>query len=88
MRYISAAQAAKKWKITAKRVQVLCKEERIPGIRRVGRIWKIPESAEKPADARIKSGKYVGMRRARACCNRSAEGDETNGKTGAINSRD
>ncbi|MEG2072661.1 MAG: DNA-binding protein [Oscillospiraceae bacterium] len=61
MQYISATQAAEKWGITPKRVQVLCKEGRISGVMRVGRTWIVPENAEKPADARIKSGRYIGF---------------------------
>ncbi|RFT23197.1 DNA-binding protein, partial [Bifidobacteriaceae bacterium GH022] len=26
---------------------------------RIGRTWAIPDDAQKPADARIKSGKYI-----------------------------
>ena len=59
MNYISAIQAAEKWGISRKRVTVLCKEGRIPGAQMAGATWIIPEDAEKPADARIKSGKYV-----------------------------
>lgn len=62
MEYISAKQTAQKWGVTVKRVQVLCKENRIPGAARVGRTWIIPNTAEKPVDARIKSGSYVGAR--------------------------
>lgn len=40
-------------------VQVLCKENRFPGIIMIGRTWAIPDVAEKPVDARIKSGKYI-----------------------------
>lgn len=59
--YISAAQAAEKWGITVKRVQVLCKENRIHGVERIGREWLIPKDSEKPADARIKNGEYIGF---------------------------
>jgi len=31
----------------------------IPGAQQAGSRWIIPEDAEKPADARIKSGKYI-----------------------------
>ena len=60
MDYISVAQAADKWGVTSKRVQVLCRENRIKGVERVGRAWLIPKNAQKPVDARIKSGKYIG----------------------------
>lgn len=41
------------------RIQILCGKGRIPGAMRVGAFWVIPEDAPKPADARIKSGKYI-----------------------------
>lgn len=59
MEYISISQAAEKWGITPRRIQVLCKQERIPGATRIGFVWAIPKDAEKPKDARVKSGKYI-----------------------------
>jgi len=59
MEYMSISQAAEKWGITPRRIQVLCAQERIPGATRIGFVWAIPKNAEKPKDARIKSGKYV-----------------------------
>lgn len=55
MNYISVKQAAKNWNLTPRRVQVLCNQNRIKGIQRVGSIWTIPENAEKPEDARRKT---------------------------------
>ena len=59
MEYMSISQAAEKWGISPRRIQVLCKQERIPGASRMGYVWAIPVDAEKPKDARVKSGKYV-----------------------------
>lgn len=59
MEYMSITQAAEKWGITSRRIQVLCKQGRIPGTIRIGYVWAIPDDASKPADARIKSRKYV-----------------------------
>lgn len=59
MEYISISQAAKKWDISPRRIQVLCSQNRIPGATRVGYVWAIPKDARKPVDARIKSGKYM-----------------------------
>ena len=42
-----------------RRIALLCSEGRIAGAQRVGASWGIPESAEKPLDARVKSGKYI-----------------------------
>lgn len=60
MEYISVTEAASKWGLSRRRVLTLCAEDRIPGVSRLGSIWMIPKDAEKPADARIKSGKYIG----------------------------
>ncbi len=59
MKYLSVTQTAEKWGITQRRIQTLCNEERIQGAVRIGHIWVIPENAPKPADARIRSGKYI-----------------------------
>ena len=52
MDYISIAEAAEKWGITRRRVQVLCNTNRIPGLTKFGKAWAIPKDATKPADAR------------------------------------
>lgn len=52
MLYISAQEAANRWRITKRRVQVLCASGRVDGAVRVGNMWILPENAEKPADAR------------------------------------
>lgn len=57
--YVTIQETAKKWGISERRVNVLCSEGRIEGAVKFGNTWAIPEKAEKPADARIKSGKYV-----------------------------
>ena len=59
MNYLSIAETAGKWGITKRRIQVLCNENRIPGAMRIGTVWAIPADAEKPKDARIKSGLYI-----------------------------
>ena len=56
MNYISASQAAKKWNITQRRVQVLCSEGRIHGAFKIGTFWAIPEETDKPCDERKKDG--------------------------------
>ena len=59
MKYLSTFEAAGKWGISHRRVSILCNQDRIPGAQRAGSRWIIPEDAEKPADARIKTGKYI-----------------------------
>lgn len=55
MEFISAREAAQKWKITQRRVSVLCSEGRIKGVAMVGNMWIIPANVEKPSDARVGS---------------------------------
>lgn len=59
MGFISTIDAGKKWNLSKRRIAVLCSEGRITGAQKIGNTWLIPEDAEKPADARIKSGKYI-----------------------------
>lgn len=54
MKYITASQAAEKWNISQRRVQILCSSDRIEGVFKLGDNWAIPEDAEKPSDGRIK----------------------------------
>ena len=59
MEYLSIKQTSEKWGITVRRIQVLCKEGRIPGAAKIGSYWAIPADTKKPNDLRIKSGKYI-----------------------------
>ena len=51
---MTANQASKKWKISQRRVQVLCADGRIPGVFKLGEAWAIPVDVEKPTDNRRK----------------------------------
>lgn len=59
MEYMSCPEAAKKWGISERRVQVLCRENRILGVSKLGYMWMIPKDAEKPIDGRTKQGKEL-----------------------------
>lgn len=61
--YINISEAAEKWGISTRRVQVLCKNGRIEGAAKLGREWVIPATAEKPGDDRFVNGKYVAWRK-------------------------
>lgn len=52
MGWMTAAEAAREWGVTPRRVQILCAEGRVTGAERFGRAWRIPEGAPKPADPR------------------------------------
>jgi hypothetical protein len=71
MDYMTIAEASGKWGLSARRIQVLCAQGRIPGTERLGYCWAIPKNATKPTDARIKNGKYIGSSR------KSREGTST-----------
>lgn len=52
MDFITTSEAAKKWCISARRVAILCAENRISGVAKIGKTWLIPKNAEKPFDKR------------------------------------
>ncbi len=54
---ISVQQAAEKWNISQRTVQYWCRSGRIPGAELNGRVWLIPDDAQKPADNRRKDAK-------------------------------
>lgn len=62
MNYISVSEASKKWKISDRRIRVLCNDGRIEGAIKIGRNWSIPSGAVKPIDGREgKKKKYLGL---------------------------
>ena len=54
MDYLTASEISKIWNISSRRIGVLCTEGRIDGAVKKGKMWLIPENAQKPADARFK----------------------------------
>ena len=54
MEYLTAAEVAKKWNISSRRVTLLCNEGRVDGAIKKGFMWLIPESSTKPIDPRKK----------------------------------
>ncbi len=59
MAYISTAEVSSKWGISERRIVQLCSENRVKGAQLIGKTWLIPDVAQRPIDARIKSGKYA-----------------------------
>lgn len=51
MDYMTTSEIGKVWGISARRVQILCKDGRIKGVIFKG-IWLIPSDAKKPVDPR------------------------------------
>lgn len=61
--YMSIKEVAEKWKITPRRVRVLCETGRINGASKLGREWAIPSDAERPIDGRVTTGEYKNWRK-------------------------
>lgn len=57
MQYLSAAEAAKKWKISERSVRNYCAKGRVEGAVLKGKTWKIPVDAEKPQRSNTKAAK-------------------------------
>lgn len=55
--YITTSQAAERWGISSRRVRALCEAGQIEGAIKIGRTWSVPDSATKPIDGRVKTGK-------------------------------
>ena len=59
MSYLSIRQTAEKWGVSTRWVNDLCADGSIPGATKIGSYWAIPDDAQKPRDARVKSGRYI-----------------------------
>lgn len=55
MEYIKLAKAAEKWGISARRARILCAEGKIHGVIKKGKLYMVPENAQKPRDGRLKA---------------------------------
>jgi len=57
MDYITSQEAAIKWGLTRRTVQLYCQSGKIPGAINPGKQWLIPVTAEKPQDSRFSKNK-------------------------------
>lgn len=55
MEYIDVHQAAKIWDLSERRITNLCRNGRIVGAKKSGKLWLIPNDTEKPLDARTRA---------------------------------
>jgi Fic family protein len=55
MKYISVAEAAKRWNVSERSVRNYCAKGKIPEAFLTGKTWNIPETAEKPIRSNQKS---------------------------------
>lgn len=54
MEYLTTVEMSERWKISSRRIGVLCADGRIKGVIKKGKTWLIPSDAVKPADGRYK----------------------------------
>ncbi len=55
----TSKETANRWKVAERTVTYLCNAGKVPGAKKIGKRWQIPEDANKPVDQRVTSGKYV-----------------------------
>ena len=48
MKYMTVAEAAKKWGLTPRSVQIHCEKGNVPGVTIQGKAWRIPATAARP----------------------------------------
>ena len=58
-KFMTTKEAAEKWHITERRINVLCKEGRISGAYKENKKWVIPADAVKPVDKRLKGDTQI-----------------------------
>lgn len=52
--YMTVQEAAEKWRVTVRQVQLWCKANKIPDATMLSRIWIIPEQAVRPLSRKRK----------------------------------
>ena len=62
MNILTIKQASLEWGISERRITFLCSQGRIAGAEKIAGAWLLPKDVKKPADARVKSGKYKNWR--------------------------
>ncbi len=62
--YMTIKEAAEKWGISIRYVNVLCHNGKIPNAKMFGSVWAIPADTQKPIqDRRERTGKYKDWRK-------------------------
>lgn len=52
MDYLTTNEISKMWKISSRRISLLCSQGRIDGAVKKGKTWLIPKNSKKPKDPR------------------------------------
>lgn len=56
MDFLTTSEMSKIWKISARRISLLCSEGRVEGAVKKAKTWLIPKDAKKPDDPRCVKG--------------------------------
>lgn len=59
--YMTVQQAAAKWDVTPRQIQLWCKTEKLKGAQKWNRDWMIPEKAERPVTKRSRKKGWGGV---------------------------
>lgn len=59
MEFLTTKQASELWKISPRRIAILCEQERIAGAIKAGKTWLLPIGSQKPEDARLSTDSEV-----------------------------
>ncbi len=51
--YKTLKEVAEEWGLTVRRVQMLCVDGKLPGAKKLGKMWVVPEGVERPVDKRV-----------------------------------
>ncbi len=57
MKFIDVREASEKWEMTERRITMLCRDGKIAGAKKEGKLWLIPGDAKKPFDGRTKEAR-------------------------------
>ena len=49
---LTTTETANRWGISARRIALLCSQDRVKGAEKIGNTWLIPNDAKKPQDPR------------------------------------
>ncbi|GFI04224.1 hypothetical protein IMSAGC005_03076 [Lachnospiraceae bacterium] len=66
MDIMTTEQVGRLWGVAFRRVSELCWDGRIKGASKIGTSWVMPADAQKPGDARVTNGKWIGYERKHA----------------------
>lgn len=60
--FMTINEITEKWNISPRRVRAMCLKGQIPKAAKSGRMWVIPQDAERPIDGRV-TGEYKDWRK-------------------------